>query len=155
MIRRPPRSTRTDTLFPYTTLFLSREAARLLGDGDGDDRLALLAQLGALGDVAQAVEIDVGAGVDAHQHLAADAFALDVFLDPGHGQRTCRLGDRAGIVVDILDRRADLVGTDGDHFVDMILAELEGVLTDLRHRHAVGAQPDLPQTPAPAPPEKR
>src|SRR3546814_19482765 len=24
MLRRPPRSTRTDTLFPYTTLFLSR-----------------------------------------------------------------------------------------------------------------------------------
>src|SRR3546814_12615155 len=29
MIRRPPRSTRTDTLFPYTTLFRSREAAML------------------------------------------------------------------------------------------------------------------------------
>src|SRR3546814_19978446 len=28
MIRRPPRSTRTDTLFPYTTLFRSK------GDGD-------------------------------------------------------------------------------------------------------------------------
>src|SRR3546814_20716249 len=28
MIRRPPRSTRTDTLFPYTTLFRSRLAAR-------------------------------------------------------------------------------------------------------------------------------
>src|SRR3546814_10489373 len=27
MIRRPPRSTRTDTLFPYTTLFLSHIAA--------------------------------------------------------------------------------------------------------------------------------
>src|SRR3546814_15709048 len=27
MIRRPPRSTRTDTLFPYTTLFRSRGAA--------------------------------------------------------------------------------------------------------------------------------
>src|SRR3546814_8894679 len=26
MIRRPPRSTRTDTLFPYTTLFRSVEA---------------------------------------------------------------------------------------------------------------------------------
>src|SRR3546814_15028860 len=25
MIRRPPRSTRTDTLFPYTTLFKSRQ----------------------------------------------------------------------------------------------------------------------------------
>src|SRR3546814_4252020 len=33
MIRRPPRSTRTDTLFPYTTLFRSglRLAARDLG----------------------------------------------------------------------------------------------------------------------------
>src|SRR3546814_19013704 len=28
MIRRPPRSTRTDTLFPYTTLFRSRDGAR-------------------------------------------------------------------------------------------------------------------------------
>src|SRR3546814_10588390 len=27
MIRRPPRSTRTDTLFPYTTLFRSEPAA--------------------------------------------------------------------------------------------------------------------------------
>src|SRR3546814_1869705 len=29
MIRRPPRSTRTDTLFPYTTLFRSLRPARL------------------------------------------------------------------------------------------------------------------------------
>src|SRR3546814_10840500 len=33
MIRRPPRSTRTDTLFPYTTLFRSRAA--VLGANDG------------------------------------------------------------------------------------------------------------------------
>src|SRR3546814_4923253 len=32
MIRRPPRSTRTDTLFPYTTLFRSGEAADDAGD---------------------------------------------------------------------------------------------------------------------------
>src|SRR3546814_5528291 len=33
MIRRPPRSTRTDTLFPYTTLFRSRQNAldKLIG----------------------------------------------------------------------------------------------------------------------------
>src|SRR3546814_12194676 len=31
MIRRPPRSTRTDTLFPYTTLFRSI-ASKLLGN---------------------------------------------------------------------------------------------------------------------------
>src|SRR3546814_19909211 len=36
MIRRPPRSTRTDTLFPYTTLFRSR-ARHLRG---GDDAVA-------------------------------------------------------------------------------------------------------------------
>src|SRR3546814_8418550 len=31
MIRRPPRSTRTDTLFPYTTLFRSLLGRRALG----------------------------------------------------------------------------------------------------------------------------
>src|SRR3546814_6951978 len=31
MIRRPPRSTRTDTLFPYTTLFRSELIGRLKG----------------------------------------------------------------------------------------------------------------------------
>src|SRR3546814_952972 len=37
MIRRPPRSTRTDTLFPYTTLFRSHERSghRLQGPQDG------------------------------------------------------------------------------------------------------------------------
>src|SRR3546814_18901294 len=39
MIRRPPRSTRTDTLFPYTTLFRSRQAgpggSDLSGHGGG------------------------------------------------------------------------------------------------------------------------
>src|SRR3546814_8429743 len=32
MIRRPPRSTRTDTLFPYTTLFRSAAAAESLSE---------------------------------------------------------------------------------------------------------------------------
>src|SRR3546814_13844410 len=31
MIRRPPRSTRTDTLFPYTTLFRSRHVDGIAG----------------------------------------------------------------------------------------------------------------------------
>src|SRR3546814_11194990 len=31
MIRRPPRSTRTDTLFPYTTLFRSRSVLKMGG----------------------------------------------------------------------------------------------------------------------------
>src|SRR3546814_15714771 len=49
MIRRPPRSTRTDTLFPYTTLFRSRrltqargaEAARLTFPATTDGYRAL------------------------------------------------------------------------------------------------------------------
>src|SRR3546814_4532592 len=38
MIRRPPRSTRTDTLFPYTTLFRSTDDARLAEPRRGRDR---------------------------------------------------------------------------------------------------------------------
>src|SRR3546814_987169 len=44
MIRRPPRSTRTDTLFPYTT------PADLVDDGSGPGVLEQVAEL--LGDVA-------------------------------------------------------------------------------------------------------
>src|SRR3546814_1425016 len=41
MIRRPPRSTRTDTLFPYTTLFRSRQGPDACGrwNGVGDHRM--------------------------------------------------------------------------------------------------------------------
>src|SRR3546814_2979932 len=42
MIRRPPRSTRTDTLFPYTPLFRSdSDDARILVSGDSACRLRL------------------------------------------------------------------------------------------------------------------
>src|SRR3546814_12218818 len=34
MIRRPPRSTRTDTLFPYTTLFRSSRCSEAIADLD-------------------------------------------------------------------------------------------------------------------------
>src|SRR3546814_8658230 len=40
MIRRPPRSTRTDTLFPYTTLFRSKQL-------DVKDRLGLCVSIGS------------------------------------------------------------------------------------------------------------
>src|SRR3546814_20182145 len=40
MIPRPPRSTRTDTLFPYTTLFRSHRA-RALEAVDGDESMVL------------------------------------------------------------------------------------------------------------------
>src|SRR3546814_16878678 len=40
MLRRPPRSTRTDTLFPYTTLFRSITASHFLIDGRARDERA-------------------------------------------------------------------------------------------------------------------
>src|SRR3546814_10658016 len=46
MIRRPPRSTRTGTLFPYTTLFRSGQARGQLFAGDLAASLAQLAQPG-------------------------------------------------------------------------------------------------------------
>src|SRR3546814_2965172 len=36
MVRRPPRSTRTDTLFPYTTLFRSLDHPRAAAHRDRD-----------------------------------------------------------------------------------------------------------------------
>src|SRR3546814_14535184 len=51
MIRRPPRSTRTDTLFPYTTLFRSKAQAHLvcnaLDAGAASDEAVLILAFGA------------------------------------------------------------------------------------------------------------
>src|SRR3546814_2666366 len=65
MIRRPPRSTRTDTLFPYTTLF--RSAAGVCGAhaGRGIIEARNILRLG----VAEAFEILlIGARIELEQH---------------------------------------------------------------------------------------
>src|SRR3546814_6517269 len=48
MIRRPPRSTRTDTLFPYTTLFRSLTAYADSGGGPEEAPVALARALRAV-----------------------------------------------------------------------------------------------------------
>src|SRR3546814_5735705 len=68
MIRRPPRSTRTDTLFPYTTLFRSDEAGLVDGLVDVGE--------GGRGEVVEVVR----------EHL----LGLDVALDGGHPERPQR-----------------------------------------------------------------
>src|SRR3546814_10179531 len=61
MIRRPPRSTRTDTLFPYTTLFRSGDG---VADGVGLDS--------GLGErLGQSVLRGVGEGEDPPWHREA------------------------------------------------------------------------------------
>src|SRR3546814_18265033 len=72
MIRRPPRSTRTDTLFPYTTLFRSRA----IGPEAQVEAVLTDAKV-AHGDVGQPVRqgrIEVGlarrrVGLEADEHL--------------------------------------------------------------------------------------
>src|SRR3546814_5647901 len=61
MIRRPPRSTRTDTLFPYTTLF--RSALRQVAEREGRPAAAKIA----------AVAADVADEAVALTHLWLDA----------------------------------------------------------------------------------
>src|SRR3546814_10863955 len=102
MIRRPPRSTRTATLFPYTTLFRSDRVA--------DGPHALLAGAAALIDLDEAplVDLDTGAveaevvGVgtapDGHDH----DIDLEVFAAHLHGGAAV-----AGRVALDLDARAD------------------------------------------------
>src|SRR3546814_1194476 len=61
MIRRPPRSTRTDTLFPYTTLFRSDRRVRPdrpPGRSDPEHAAAQLAQAGGDGAEARAGRVD-------------------------------------------------------------------------------------------------
>src|SRR3546814_8765641 len=58
MIRRPPRSTRTDTLFPYTTLFRSRKLRGCL--------------------LADSLEHDVPEVVEQHARKAPDRIGEDV-----------------------------------------------------------------------------
>src|SRR3546814_6692862 len=96
MIRRPPRSTRTDTLFPYTTLFRSpaRRAVRLL-PGDVDFGRGL-----GKGEIA---------GAEAHLEVALEERAHEF------GQRALEVGE-ARVLVDqqalalVEHRRVGLVG---------------------------------------------
>src|SRR3546814_5610981 len=60
MIRRPPRSTRTDTLFPYTTLFRSLARNRI-----------------GPGHIAPFDHRDIGAGTFEHDH------GIDRYLSAG------------------------------------------------------------------------
>src|SRR3546814_3376932 len=95
MILRPPRSTRTDTLFPYTTLFRS-DRARILAVGEGEPRLRRAARRrGDAGDdfagharfarglelFAAAAEDEGVAAFQPHDLLAGERLADEQFVD--------------------------------------------------------------------------
>src|SRR5881409_4443872 len=69
MIRRPPRSTRETTLFPYTTLFRSPGVADRGDEHDVGVR-GIDHDAGDLTHVAQALELPGLAGVGREEHAA-------------------------------------------------------------------------------------
>src|SRR3546814_9934833 len=83
MIRRPPRSTRTDTLFPYTTLFRSVDQR-----GTGGVEGAALAERGAGAVAVPAVDYLLNIGLVARGK--AEAGGID---QVAQGNRPRRLGN--------------------------------------------------------------
>src|SRR3546814_6844641 len=80
MIRRPPRSTRTDTLFPYTTLF------RSAGAGEPHPVAALAEIMGERGDEAQPP-----AGLlDPHIARRSAGLVIDLGQGPALGEAGAR-----------------------------------------------------------------
>src|SRR3546814_17539410 len=101
MIRRPPRSTRTDTLFPYTTLFRSVESDLVLRAFEHVDR---------------ADEVGGGNG-EGHVGLALvspDVLDDHVDVDPRRGERAKDVGDAARTVGDAGDDDLRLILFVGD-----------------------------------------
>src|SRR3546814_20134264 len=92
MIRRPPRSTRTDTLFPYTTLFRSADHLAVVPDG------LVAHHFGIIGVDDEGDEAQLGARLLLLQHgVAADEGVLlqvDEAVEPRLGRRVDRKSTR-------------------------------------------------------------
>src|SRR3546814_10976875 len=102
MIRRPPRSKRTETRFPYTTLFRSREVGRAFGAL----RLRQVEMNVAVADVAERHRADAR-----HHRLDQRRGARDELRHAGDGHRDVVLDGAALDILRLDDAFAD--GPDG------------------------------------------
>src|SRR3546814_13169253 len=122
MIRRPPRSTRTDTRFPYTTLFRSRaKAASEAADRRitasavdsaeaavrriGQDKARVDAEVAALGDSA-ALAATHSESVKAAEAAEAAIAAAATSLQNAEADRETTAADLAGIEAALAEARA-------------------------------------------------
>src|SRR3546814_13758375 len=129
MIRRPPRSTRTDTLFPYTTLFRSGQQILVVERGE------YLAWRNAQGRKALLREVDE----DALWSLADD----DHLLDAGDAQQAIaqllglahqftlwnalrleRIEGKSDVAELVVDERSHHAARKSRRFVEQLLARL-------------------------------
>src|SRR3546814_3240553 len=82
MIRRPPRSTRTDTLFPYTTLFRSRYFVRAIGRNLTDKRYKIGSQV--VGGLWANSQYDRGYGAELENNLDVGQRILQMLRSEEH-----------------------------------------------------------------------
>src|SRR3546814_14507346 len=129
MIRRPPRSKRTDTRFPYTTLFRSAEA-------DVDVTTAKLAE-------AETAEQEIGApmaaarGTEGPASEELDRVVVDETLRPRQTERAARY--------DAIDPDRSVPRDTGP------LARAASPIPASRHPPSPGPPPDPHPTPTPPP----
>src|SRR3546814_16687236 len=118
MIRRPPRSTRADTLFPYTTLFRSVPPFAYLAD-EREGRLVAGMAAGASGDGDDPVDPHFGAflGVPVADHILKDEAAVRLQLTHPPGIGRARQHDDRNLVL------ADDIETGGKSFVSLVRDE--------------------------------
>src|SRR3546814_12095745 len=96
MIRRPPRSTRTDTLFPYTTLFRSRVDQQ--GRGSAGRSSAMTSPGTRVSHEAAVLIVEDGPLVR--------AFAADILMDAGYRVfEACEAADALTILERSEERR--------------------------------------------------
>src|SRR3546814_16306193 len=98
MIRRPPRSTRTDTLFPYTTLFRSLQLPALFGGRGRPLRRAGPPRSGPwqVGVARVAPGAADGRGVPLHDPRAVGPHRVQRILVHGDGVRRLAVDDGRG-----------------------------------------------------------
>src|SRR3546814_13930983 len=93
MIRRPPRSTRTDTLFPYTTLFRSEQARAQEGDIHADQACETdLKEEGKIVRHIVTLQVDVAEseGKDENAHWVCRRPHADRKHEQAHDDQECR-----------------------------------------------------------------
>ena len=111
------------------------KTTRPFGNGDTDDGLALLANFGALGNIAQTVKVSIGTTVNGQQCLPLHSMRLNIFLQARQRQRPRRFGDGASVIKNILNRRTHLIAAGSDHLIDSFANHAKRLLADLRHRN--------------------
>src|SRR3546814_14804353 len=129
MVRRPPRSTRTDTLFPYTTRFRSRNHAGLRRGDDGIiTRVAGNGDAGYSGDGGPAVQARLNKPYDVKADDRGNVYIADF------ANNRIRVVDPAGTIRTFAGNGPAGYDGDGGTAADASLNGPYGVLTSHERR---------------------